>query len=306
MRLWLLIMMFPFACCGCRTHLSLRNHTIQTASTIADLHYQQVVGNIARYVDIPSSVPSIAIVNNGAVTVTDQSTFGAAGTYSPTILAADQIGGFPIFSLFLNPNVARGLTENWTLDPVTDNDKLRRLRCAFQYVVACDLGSKECIDCRELLAESLAIDNDEKLDRAIPRDWFCVGCKRDVPKDASFVGQYRDRFVWVMPSGMDGLSRFTLTVLELATTVVTHPNRTVVRRYDAEDNLDGTEITTIEPDTEQMHRSSSDTNSDIESDPKSNPSTGSSRLPKVHRNSPLSPKQQRKRPGIGSVLTPKL
>jgi hypothetical protein len=58
-------------------------------------------------------------VNNGAISLMDQSTFGGAGTYAPTITAADQIGGFPICSLFVNPNVARGVSENWTLDPVT-------------------------------------------------------------------------------------------------------------------------------------------------------------------------------------------
>lgn len=302
MRLWLMILIVLIACCGCRTHLSLRHHTIQTASTIADLHYQQVIDNIARYVEIPSTVPSIAIVNNGTVSVTDQSTFGAAGTYAPTLTTVDQIGGFPIFSLFLNPNVARGLAENWTLAPVTDNDKLRRMRCAFQYVVNQEAGSEECVDCQELLAEALALDEDEKLDCDLPRGWFCAGCKREVPKDACFVGRYRDRFVWVMPWGMDGLSRFTLTVLELATTDVTPNNRTVVRHYDAEDNLEGTEITTIEADTDNMGRSSSET----ASDPISGPSAALPRSPKLNRNAPLSPKQQRRRPGAGSLMAPRL
>ena len=128
-----------FLCMGCRTHLSLRKHTIQTASTIADLHYQQVLDNVARFEATPASVPSFAVVNNGTVTVMDQATVGGASTYAPTITAADQIGGFPILSLFFNPNVARGITENWTLDPVTDSSKIRRLRWAFQYLVSGEL-----------------------------------------------------------------------------------------------------------------------------------------------------------------------
>jgi hypothetical protein len=79
-------------------------------------------------------------------------------------------------------------------------------------------------------------------------------------------------------------------------------HRTVVRHYDAEDNLEGTEITTIEADTENMRRSSSET----ASDPTSGPSAASPRSPKLNRNAPLSPKQQRRRPGAGSLMAPRL
>jgi hypothetical protein len=48
----------------------------------------------------------------------------------------------------------------------------------------------------------------------VPRPgWFQVGSKRDVPKDACYVGQYRDRYAWVTPAGMPGLARFTVVVL---------------------------------------------------------------------------------------------
>ncbi len=56
---------------------------------------------------------------------------------------------------------------------------------------------------------------------AIPTDWYCIGCKTDVPKDACCVGCYQNKYVWVLLQGMEGLSRFTLTVMQLATTEVT-------------------------------------------------------------------------------------
>jgi hypothetical protein len=46
-----------------------------------------------------------------------------------------------------------------------------------------------------------------------PPGWFQVGRKRDVPKDASFVGRHGDRYAWVTACGVPGLARFTDTVL---------------------------------------------------------------------------------------------
>jgi hypothetical protein len=47
----------------------------------------------------------------------------------------------------------------------------------------------------------------------VPVGWFCAGRKKDVPKDACFVGHYCDHYVWVMPDRVDDLSHFTLIVL---------------------------------------------------------------------------------------------
>jgi hypothetical protein len=45
--------------------------------------------------------------------------------------------------------------------------------------------------------------------------WFHFGCKRDVPKCACYVSNWGDRYVWVMPDGVQALSRFTVTVLNV-------------------------------------------------------------------------------------------
>ncbi len=291
---------------GCKTHLSLRKHTLQTASTIADLHYQQVLDNVARFTSNPSSIPSVAIVNNGAVSVMDQSTLGGASTYAPTITGADQIGGFPILSLFFNPNVARGVTENWTLDPVTDSGRLRRLRTAFQYIVTGefgpnDSGSDDGSDDGRLggLAEPLNIETDAQLEQALPRDWFCSGCYKDVPKDACCVGSYRERYVWVMPWGMEGLSRFTMTTMQLATMDVRPMNRTVVQHFNSDDELTETVITISEP-----QEAAGDDDS-VPSDSKPKPQASLKKLPRINKNAPLSPRLQRKRPGSSSLSLPK-
>lgn len=46
--------------------------------------------------------------------------------------------------------------------------------------------------------------------------WFNVGRKRDVPKDACYVGKCGHCYVWVCPDGRAGLTEFTLTVLKLS------------------------------------------------------------------------------------------
>jgi hypothetical protein len=46
--------------------------------------------------------------------------------------------------------------------------------------------------------------------------WFHVGCRRDVPKDACYVGRCGDCYVWVGLDGREQLTEFTLTVLKLS------------------------------------------------------------------------------------------
>jgi hypothetical protein len=49
--------------------------------------------------------------------------------------------------------------------------------------------------------------------------WFQVGRKRDVPKDACYVGRCGSVYVWVGLEGREQLTGFTLTVLKLASLI---------------------------------------------------------------------------------------
>ena len=49
--------------------------------------------------------------------------------------------------------------------------------------------------------------------------WFHVGCKRDVPKSACYVGKDGDCYAWVDADGREALTEFTLTVLKLSTLI---------------------------------------------------------------------------------------
>ena len=49
--------------------------------------------------------------------------------------------------------------------------------------------------------------------------WFHVGRRRDVPKDACYVGKCGHSYVWVCPDGREELTEFTLTVLKLSSLI---------------------------------------------------------------------------------------
>ncbi len=49
--------------------------------------------------------------------------------------------------------------------------------------------------------------------------WFYVGSKRDVPRDACYVGRSGNRYVWVCADGREELTQFTLTVLKFSSLI---------------------------------------------------------------------------------------
>jgi hypothetical protein len=239
---------------GCQTHLALRDNTLRTTNTLTDLNYQQVLNNVAMFVANPSFLPAVAVINAGTVTVADQKSYNTSATYSPTLSFAQQGGGaLPILTLLFNPSGQRNVTENWSLSPVTDIDNLRRIRCAFQLLVLDGRQTTDCESCLGLL-ERFYLGETDRMDCVIPKGWFHVGCKKDVPKNACYVGHYCDTYVWVLPDGMEGLTRFTMTVIDLATGKPHAPMRTVVRTYRSDGKLDNSQVTTTEIDSEALEK----------------------------------------------------
>jgi hypothetical protein len=237
---------------GCQTHLNLRNNSVKTTGTLADLNYQQVLDNIAQFTTNPSTMPSLAVFNAGTVTVTDQKTANVNATAAPTISNAQQAGsGLPILSILLNPSVSRTLTENWSMAPVTDIDNLRRIRCAMQLLVLGWWETTDCDNCGKQL-ERFYLGEMDRTECLIPTGWYSVGRKHDVPKDASYVAHYGDVYVWVSPQGLEGLTRFTMTVIDLATGKPHAPTKTVVKTYKGDGKLDNIQVTTTEVDEEAL------------------------------------------------------
>lgn len=81
----------------------------------------------------------------------------------------------------------------------------------------CDSPSTEFAD-RSPLARNTCREI-ESIQRELSRirpGWFHVGRKRDVPRNACYVGKSGDCYVWVGPEGREALTEFTLTVLKFS------------------------------------------------------------------------------------------
>jgi hypothetical protein len=240
---------------GCATQLALRDDTVRTSNTLTDLQYKQVLDNVARFQDDPDTVPSFAVTTAGTVAVNDQTGAGVSPTYSPTLPFSLQGGGaLPILSLLFPFSAQRTAAENWSLTPVTDADNLRRLRCAYRLLVMGE-ATPNYDFCVKQMKEFFAGEEAALADYYPPRGWYGVGCKKDVPKNACYVGCHCDTYVWVTAEGRNDLALFTMGALDLATGKMRTPQRTVVRTYKGEpkpENLVETKVTTTEDDAEAL------------------------------------------------------
>jgi len=235
---------------GC-TEQALRGDTRQATDTLTELNFQQVLDNVARFEENPDTVPSFAVASSGTVSITDQAGAGASPTYSPTLTNMQQGGGaLPILSILFPFSVQRSVTENWSLTPVNNADCLRRLRCAFRLLAMGD-ATPNAAFCKQQMSEFFVGEEASLVNYFPPRGWYSVGARKDVPKDARYVGHHGAVYVWVTREGMNGLAVFAMGALDMATGQLHTPQRTVVRKYKGEpttENLVESEVTTTEDD----------------------------------------------------------
>jgi len=268
MRLALVILLLGLVCqSGCAT-ARLRQRTINQGSTLTELQYQQVLGNLALFADNPSALPWHVNLREGTTQITDSASAGALVDLGPPAVTQPQLFG------------SRTSVAQWGMSPVIDTIELQLLRVAYRRAHGSpEMPSPELIeDLAHELKDQLASNSDlrdeselffeyesrdvktlrefdervittndpdfyaqsendarevsplarnvrRKVD-GILRDlariqpgWFEVGCKRDVPKCACYVGRSGDRCVWVEPEGREALTDFTLTVLKLSSLI---------------------------------------------------------------------------------------
>lgn len=187
---------------GC-THHSLERNTINQVGTVSDMRYRLVLDNLAVAAVQPGSLPFHTVISGGATTVND-----SRGLNSATVINAM---AFDNQAITLDGR--RDVTENWTLDPVFEPEKLIAMRCAYQWAIC---GAELSPEGLEDLRKFGVLDRLTK----IPHGWISVGCKRDVPKGACYVSHWKGKFVWVEAAGMEALSQFTLVIQDIATTDV--------------------------------------------------------------------------------------
>jgi len=190
--------------------------------TLSDIYTQQVLNNLAMFIQNPYALPFFAFPNQGTTQIQDSGTIGGPG-YS---------GGHFITSPF-DLNATRQATENWVLVPVSDPAKLALMRCAYREAIASCIGrdlnaETACPDCRKLRTEFYGHqfpeagkpNGGESGPCLNSPPWFRWGCEKHAHLPRNFacqqVGSYCNVYVCVTPEGRDMLTRLTLTILDYA------------------------------------------------------------------------------------------
>jgi hypothetical protein len=167
---------------GCLQH-QLEFTTSRTLNTLPDIHYQQVMDNLAAVASNPGRLPYLAVAGQGAVQVTDNGSSTLSLSIPLTAASPDLLG----------IGVTRNVTGTWSLGTITSPDKIRGMQAIYQRALAGAAHGDPAFR------------------------WLNSGAKRDVPPGASYVGRFGDVAVWVMPEGIAGLSELALAVLDVAT-----------------------------------------------------------------------------------------
>lgn len=141
MRLNLFIVALAIgAVSGCTTG-RLRQRTINQGSTLPDLQYQQVLGNLALFATNPAALPWHVNLKEGTAQVTDGIAGGAALDLGPPVTWFPQLLG------------SRTAVAQWGMSPVTDTIELRLLRIAYRRALGID--EMPSADLLEELADEL-------------------------------------------------------------------------------------------------------------------------------------------------------
>jgi hypothetical protein len=124
-RMLLAYLLVTAAVAGC-TNTQLRHSTVCQIKTLADLQHQIVLNNLAAFACDPNTIPSQANLTFGATQVIDS---GTANT---------QVINSAMNSLLLTLGLSRGIVDQWTSVPVTDEMTLQLLRVAYRRSLGID------------------------------------------------------------------------------------------------------------------------------------------------------------------------
>jgi hypothetical protein len=196
-------------------------------ATAPEIYTQEILDNLIRAALDPTSLPYFNTLDSGVPQVTDKGTIGGFINYPAQSIVKqlhNQRGGQ------LGPLTGeRDVTVNWTIKPVNDESRLRAMRCLYLWVLDKPLENIQL--CDRTVGRFFT---DEKGRQrlclaAIPKGWFQWGRRHDIPKEARYVVDHHGTYGWVVPGREEELTRFSLTILRIATNA--KRTKTVVRTY---------------------------------------------------------------------------
>ncbi len=114
---------------GC-TSQSLQRNTVKQIETIADVRYEEALNNLAMLDVSPWSLPSYSSIFSGTTKVLDQSTISPTGNIGQDVLSMSpvKLGVTHFQTGSLDVPSQRQVSDTWSLDPVTEPEKLRAMR----------------------------------------------------------------------------------------------------------------------------------------------------------------------------------
>jgi hypothetical protein len=187
---------------GCNAE-QLRFTTLRLSQSIPDLQEKQVIDNFARIAANPGSVPYYVVINSGIANIQDAGSGGlAALTFQPHFDTVTT----------LNATASRSVTGNWTLNPMSNPDRLRAMRAAYHIA----LGA-EFIDSLDKARLDAILEDQKGL--VVPSGWLGVGTKHDVPHEVRMHSHCGKTYVWVTPEHAKDFADFSLLMLNIATWV---------------------------------------------------------------------------------------
>jgi hypothetical protein len=212
---------------GC-TSYALQQSTITHGESSMDLRYREVIENLGMIYVNPHALPAYVSIYSGTADVNDSVKFSSATAWART---ATKPAGY--MTAFASQSIdllgSRAIKNNWAMDPTVVPEKLRAMRAACRWVlfgpdsVGPDimlLKSYQPPDFRKLPPEG---DPDGYyfgvIDRlvSLPANWLHFACRHgDIPKQACYSAGCGDKYVWVGPDGMEGLSKFLLIIQGIA------------------------------------------------------------------------------------------
>jgi hypothetical protein len=197
---------FVLACLPGCTHMALERSSINQASTLTDLQYQQVMDNLAMFSVNHYTLPWHVVPTVGTAQIQDSAQVMPSFTFVPNVSPA-------LSQSVLALQGSRQIQESWTLIPAVYNTAKPPSQ-SYQIVLF------EIRDIYRFLIGDTDFTNPAQLKKHVQTynlmpGWFGVGKRKDVPKKACYVAHCKGCYVWVCPENFEGLANTTLALLDI-------------------------------------------------------------------------------------------
>lgn len=167
-RLWIIFVIGLATCAAGCTAGRLRQRTVNQGSTLPELEYQQVLGNLALFSENPAALPWHVNLREGTTQITDSASAGALVDLGPPAVTQPQIFG------------TRTAVAQWGMSPVIDAIELQLLRIAYRRAHGSDeMPSPELLE--ELaheLKDQLAMNVDLRNESELFYEWESRGTNK--------------------------------------------------------------------------------------------------------------------------------